>query len=82
MPATHNLGLNEPTTLILGAIHTCKIERHNDLYMHISKKQGRVEVVDIGTVQCLVGRVKNRGWSVIIDRSGDLARAASDLDLD
>ena len=79
MPATHDLGLNEPTTVILGAIHNARLN-DTDLDMHYYKKQGRVEVVDIGIVQCLVGRVKGRGWSVIIDRSGDPARAAFDLD--
>jgi hypothetical protein len=31
--------------------------------------------IDINTVMCLVGRIKDRGRWAIIDRSGDMARA-------
>jgi len=31
--------------------------------------------VDINTVMCLVGRIKDRGRWAIVDRSGDMARA-------
>ena len=48
--------------------------------MHYFKTHGRTEVVDITTVQCLVGRVKDRGTWTIIDRSGNLARATFELD--
>lgn len=75
IPAARQLGLAAPVTLILSAIHTCNIESQNDLDMHYYKEHGRLEVVDIATVQCLVGRVKDRQWWVIIDRSGGLARA-------
>lgn len=32
-------------------------------------------VVDVNTVMCLVGRIKDRGRWAIVDRSGDMARA-------
>jgi len=32
------------------------------LDMHYYKKLGRTDVVDIRAVQCLVGRVRDRGW--------------------
>lgn len=75
MPIAMELGIQEPQTLILGSILTCDIEAQNDLDMHYYKRHGRTEVVDITTIQCLVGRVKDRDWWVIIDRSGKLARA-------
>ncbi|KAF8955921.1 hypothetical protein BDZ97DRAFT_1854368 [Flammula alnicola] len=76
MPATPQLGLVDPETVILASIKNCPIERHNDLDMHYYRnEQGRTEVVDIAAIQCLVGRVFDRGWWVIIDRSGKLARA-------
>jgi hypothetical protein len=31
--------------------------------------------VDISTVMCLVGRIEDRGWWAIVDRSGEMARA-------
>ena len=74
------VGVTEPEILILGAILTCDIEEKNDLDMHYYKTHGRTEVVDITTVQCLVGRVKDRGVWTIIDRSGNLARATFELD--
>ena len=67
-------------TLILGSILTCNIEEKNELDMHHYKMHGRTEVVDITTVQCLVGRIKDRGSWTIIDRSGKLARATFELD--
>ncbi|TFK58699.1 hypothetical protein BDN72DRAFT_781697 [Pluteus cervinus] len=75
VPATRDLGLASPETLILACIHTCDVEAENSLDMHYYKKQGRVEVVDVTTVQCLVGRVKvDKKWWAIIDRSGGMAR--------
>ena len=82
IPAVPQLvvGVSNPEILILGAILTCEIEEKTDLDMHYYKKHGRTEVVDISTVQCLVGRVKDRGFWTIIDRSGNLARATFNLD--
>jgi hypothetical protein len=76
MPAAEDLHLNKPENVILASIKNCPIVRHNDLDMHFyQNKEGYTEVVDITTIQCLVGRVYNRGWWTIIDRSGKLARA-------
>jgi hypothetical protein len=82
MPAAPQLlaGIANPEILILASILTCDIEEKNDLDMHYYKTHGRTEVVDITTVQCLVGRVKDRGSWTIIDRSGNLARATFELD--
>jgi len=81
MPAARSdLGLAKRETLILAVIQTCNIERHDSLDMHYYKRQGAIEVVDITSVQCLVGRIKDQDWWAIIDRSGSLARATFDLD--
>ncbi len=64
-----------PSTLVLGVIRTCTIEGdHSVLDIHFYKNLGRVEVVDLTTIQCVVGRVRDRGRFGIIDRSGTLAR--------
>ena len=34
-----------------------------------------LRAVDMNTVMCLVGRIKDRGRWAIVDRSGDMARA-------
>ena len=61
--------------VILVVIQMCQIKEDNALDMHYYKKLGWTDVVDIRAVQCLVGRVRDHGWWVIIDRSGDLVRA-------
>ncbi|KAJ6559311.1 hypothetical protein B0H10DRAFT_1845888 [Mycena sp. CBHHK59/15] len=76
IPRAWELQLTEETTLILVAIRTCEVNTHNDLDMHYYQKDGRLEVVDMTSVQCLVGRFKTtngKHW-VIVDRSGNLAR--------
>jgi hypothetical protein len=75
LPSSPELGLKKNTTLILAAIHKCNITLHNNLNMHYYQKDGPVEVMDILSAQCLVGRIKTtdkKNW-VIIDHSGDLA---------
>ncbi|KAJ7607635.1 hypothetical protein DFH06DRAFT_928953, partial [Mycena polygramma] len=70
------LGLEDAETVILAAISECKTIGHNDLDMHYYRDEGALQIVDITTVQCLVGRVKTlskKHWA-LIDRSGSLAR--------
>ncbi|KAJ7784947.1 hypothetical protein DFH07DRAFT_864335 [Mycena maculata] len=82
LPPAAELELEEESTLILAAIQKCEIEAHNDLDMHYYCKDGPIEVVDISSIQCLVGRIRTtdkKHW-VIIDRSGNLARPYHDPD--
>ena len=77
MPATEDLHIDGLENVILASIRNCPIERVNaelDLHYYRNEK-GYTEVVDITAIQCLVGRVFDRGWWTIIDRSGKLARA-------
>ncbi|KAJ7362705.1 hypothetical protein DFH08DRAFT_910807 [Mycena albidolilacea] len=68
------------TTYILAAIRTCVLEPEDrdlsGLDVHFYSRAGALDVIDIITVQSLVGRVKDvsNEWAVI-DRSGVLARA-------
>jgi hypothetical protein len=39
--------------------------------MPIYSKMGASEVVDMDQLECLVGRVKNGGYTAIIDRTGE-----------
>ena len=76
MPATPDLRIDKPETIILASIKNCPIKRSTDLDMHYYQNEGGyTEVVDLSTIQSLVGRVFDRGWWTIIDRSGKLARA-------
>jgi hypothetical protein len=80
LPATQDLRLIKPETVILASIKNCAIKYSNDLDMHFyQSEEGYTELVDIATVQCLVGRVFDRGWWTVIDRSGKLARASAEV---
>ncbi|KAG6865165.1 hypothetical protein C0991_004775 [Blastosporella zonata] len=74
-------------TLIFAAIRTCILDNDRqlkDLDIHFYSQTGQLDVVDITSIQCLVGLVKDnepnsRG---IIGRSGSLARLAEELPAD
>ncbi|TDL14470.1 hypothetical protein BD410DRAFT_817168 [Rickenella mellea] len=76
LEASNALSLEEPITLLLGAIRRAKLEAENIDGMKFYKDLGEVEVVDLAAVQCVIGRVKDRAglWG-IIDRSGPMAQA-------
>lgn len=64
------------TRVVLAIIRSCKVEEdHPKLDIHYYSEDGALDVVDISTVQCLVGRVFDRGRWAIFDRSGSLSRA-------
>ena len=65
-----------PKTLVLGVIRQCMIEESNeDLDIHYYSHLGPLEIVDISTVMCVVGRIFDRNRWAIIDKSGALSRA-------
>ncbi|GBE90171.1 hypothetical protein SCP_1900200 [Sparassis crispa] len=69
------LQLTKPTTLILAAIKSCRIEcSHNTLDIHFFSDTGAVDVIDISCIQCVIGRVLDGAHWAIIDCSGLLAR--------
>lgn len=72
LPAARVLGLKVPTTLILAGIRCCPVVATNTLEMPFYTNPGRFEVVDITSVQCLVGRIQVGNLWAIIDRSGSL----------
>jgi len=79
-PATLNALFLEQDVVVFAAIHTCVLDPTpsdlRPLDIHLYSKMGPLDIVDITTIQCLVGRVKDRGntWA-LIDHSGTLARA-------
>ena len=64
------LDLTEPTTLILALIQEVNVTLRDGIYSY--KEFGVEEVVNLKTVQCVVGRVKDRGKWAIIDRSDNV----------
>jgi hypothetical protein len=72
LPPNDTLNLKCDTFIAFAVIQEAKgpVDQHpSGLNMHIYKKLESIEVVDITTVRCLVGRVRRtRDW-VIFDRS-------------
>ncbi|KDQ53412.1 hypothetical protein JAAARDRAFT_137326 [Jaapia argillacea MUCL 33604] len=79
LPPSQALKLKELTTHFLAAIRSCTMDENNtDLDIHYYSRFGKIDVIDLACVQCLVGRVPDdmvgHRWG-IIDWSGPLARA-------
>jgi len=70
LPSAQRLNLDEPTTVILGLIREVKATLKNDIYYY--KDFGVEEVVDLSNLQCVVGRIWDRGEWAIIDRSDNV----------
>jgi hypothetical protein len=73
------LGVNCPSTIILASIKTCVLDdpapQVERLGIKYYSREGAVHVIDITSVQCVVGRIRDRNRWAIIDRSGSLAQA-------
>jgi hypothetical protein len=80
LPASIELDLAEPTTLVMAAIRGCRINSTGptglDIFYYAD--DGAIDVVDVESVQALVARVwvPNRKEWAIIDRSGLLGAVA------
>jgi hypothetical protein len=74
VPATSQLNLKEPQTLFFAIVKQCNATQSREGFWEYTKLGG-LEAVDIGLVQCVVGRVFDRGKWIIIDRSGERAHA-------
>lgn len=77
IPAAKALGITKNTIVLLAAIRNCNILTKNDLDMHYYQNFGRLDVVDVTCLQCLVARVLDDKTWVIFDRSGSLSRAVA-----
>lgn len=72
VPAAPQLNLTEPQALFFAIVKQCNAAQTKDGFWEYTALGG-LEAVDIGLVQCVVGRVFDRGKWVIIDRSGERA---------
>ena len=71
LPSTPRLNIAVPTTIILALIKNVKATLKDNVYHY--KAFGVDEVVDLTTVQCVVGRIWDRDEWAIIDRSDNVA---------
>lgn len=71
LPSAPRLNLATPTTIILALIKNVKAALTNNVYHY--KELGVDEVVDLATVQCVVGRIWDRDEWAIVDRSDNMS---------
>lgn len=71
LPSARKLHLAEPTTIIVAVIREVKAKLKDGIYYY--KEFGADEVVDLETIQCVVGRIQDRGQWALIDRSNSVA---------
>jgi hypothetical protein len=77
--ACQDLGLLNTSTIILAAIRTCNLDAVDpqlqglDIWYYSS--EGALHVVDITSMECLVGHIQDWNKWAIIDCSGTLAQA-------
>jgi hypothetical protein len=74
LPSAPKLHLTEPTTVIVAVVREVKAKLMDGIYYY--KEFGLDEVVDLETIQCVVGRIKDRGKWALIDRSDSVANNA------
>ncbi|KAJ7575263.1 hypothetical protein C8J56DRAFT_801640 [Mycena floridula] len=79
-----SLALTGHTAIIIAAMCSCKLDKSIDipkLDFHFYSGEGQMHVVDITSIQALIGRVKDRDniWA-LVDHSGALAWATFNLD--
>jgi len=71
LPSSAKLNLAALTTIILALIQGVKATLTNGIYYY--KIPGIDEIVDLTTVQCIVGRIQDKGGWAIIDWSDEMA---------
>ena len=62
-------------TLVLAVIRSYRIDSHDrilNIHYYPTSNQGSVDVVDIETIECLIGRVKDGNRWATVDRSDTL----------
>ena len=74
LPSAPKLNLAEPTTVIIAVTQEVKAKLTDGLYYF--KEFGLDKVVDLETIQCVVGRIQDRGKWALIDRSDSMANNA------
>ena len=74
LPMAPKLHLTEPTTVIVAVIREVKAKLIDGIYYY--EEFAVDEVVDLETIQCVVGRIKDRGKWALIDRSDSMANNA------
>jgi hypothetical protein len=78
LPASRDLNLSRPLPLVFVAVRTCITSTFSPVAnydIHYYLRLGGLNLVDLKTVQCLIGRVQVNNSFTILDRTGSLQRA-------
>ena len=71
LPSAQKLRLAKPTTVIIAVIREVKAKLKDGIYYY--KEFGLDEAVDLEMIQCVVGRIQDRGEWALIDQSDSVA---------
>ncbi|KZV84260.1 hypothetical protein EXIGLDRAFT_624518 [Exidia glandulosa HHB12029] len=76
LPALPKYKQREPQTLLLACVTDCAgLSQPNSVGVRYhSGKMGTSQVIDLASVECVIGRVEDRGQVAIIDRSNEFSR--------
>jgi hypothetical protein len=64
----------EAQSLVYAVIDEVKVLDHTNIYGRFYQDTGPIVVVDLNQVQCVIGRVLDRGKWAIVDRSTSVAQ--------
>ena len=75
LPASHTLNLVQPTRFLLAVVTPCSTGGHDAMHeVTTYSNMTALIVIDLCTVECVVGQVWHGNEWGIIDRSGEFAR--------
>ncbi|KZV98588.1 hypothetical protein EXIGLDRAFT_641451 [Exidia glandulosa HHB12029] len=76
LPALPKYKQPEPQTLLLACVTDCAgLSQPNSVGIrYYSGKMGTSQVIDLASIECVIGRVEDRGQVAIIDRSNEFSR--------
>ncbi|KAF9784483.1 hypothetical protein BJ322DRAFT_849234 [Thelephora terrestris] len=75
LPKSSELHLYQDETIVLAHIRTCNAIKNDDGFWEYTSMNHSPHFVDLKTIACVVGRVRDRGCWAFVDRSGPTAHA-------
>ncbi|KZV83746.1 hypothetical protein EXIGLDRAFT_713006 [Exidia glandulosa HHB12029] len=76
LPALKKFKQREPQTVLLASVKDCTgaTDAYGNGIQYYSGALGPSHIIDLAAIECLVGRIEDRGEWAIVDRSNDLTR--------
>ena len=73
LPRSSQIYLSQDETILLAHLQTCDAKNNEDGFWEYSSMKRPLHLVDLNTIVCVVGRVRDRGHWTFVDRSGPTA---------